>query len=274
MDALIVLVVTLLTLLTNLVYAVGVGLLISCARYSWLSSAGLRVTSTFEGGVKVYTVDGPLFFASAKAFQAAFNEKDDPDKVEVLFLQGELFDFTAISALSAVAKRYEAVGKRAIFCHLSTRSVKRVAKAAHLVAEVTIGTATSEAGPCRSQQPRQAGAWSGGGSPSTGQVSGQGLEGLAAADERLVELAAREEPAEEPGDDMSAVESSNASDLEDGETDRLAEESNASSLEATPTLKGRRRVRGGKQGKRFVRVQSFEALEISGEDAVVRGVKP
>ena len=168
MDALIVFVVTILTLLTNLVYAVGVGLLISCARFSWAISSGnqtrpnhpnqthteqshqstplswarssseLRVTHEIEGDVKTYTVDGPLFFASSKAFTSAITEKVDPDYVEILFTHGELFDYTAIAALASVAKRYEAVGKEVVFRKLSERSVKRVAKAAHLVSEINI----------------------------------------------------------------------------------------------------------------------------------------
>jgi len=138
MDALIVFVVTILTLLTNLVYAVGVGLLISCARFSWAISSELRVTHEIEGDVKTYTVDGPLFFASSKAFTSAITEKVDPDYVEILFTHGELFDYTAIAALASVAKRYEAVGKEVVFRKLSERSVKRVAKAAHLVSEINI----------------------------------------------------------------------------------------------------------------------------------------
>jgi len=144
MDALIVFVVTLLTLLTNLVYAVGVGLLISCARFSWSISSELRVTHETEIAHghprKTYTVDGPLFFASSKRFTSAITERDDPDDVEIHFAHGELFDYTAIAALAAVARRYEAVGKRVVFRRLSARSVKRVAKAAHLVSEIQIGT--------------------------------------------------------------------------------------------------------------------------------------
>ena len=140
MDALIVFVVTALTLLTNLVYAVGVGLLISCARFSWAISAELRVTHEIEGAVKTYTVDGPLFFASSKKFTASITEKADPEHVEIRFTHGELFDYTAIAALAAVAKRYEAVGKRVVFRQLSERSVKRVAKAAHLVSEINISS--------------------------------------------------------------------------------------------------------------------------------------
>ena len=84
--------------------------------------------------VKVYEVDGPLFFASAMPFikqaRAASHHvthlippaippsrdahpsriqqltvEDDPETVEVIFTQGELFDYTALDALNTLSKQ-------------------------------------------------------------------------------------------------------------------------------------------------------------------------
>ena len=57
-------------------YAVGFGVALSCARFAWQSAAHIAVRHYYRaarrgeagGQVKVYEVDGPLFFASAMPF--------------------------------------------------------------------------------------------------------------------------------------------------------------------------------------------------------------
>ena len=57
-------------------YAVGFGVALSCARFAWQSASHIAVRHYFRaarrgeagGQVKVYEVDGPLFFASAMPF--------------------------------------------------------------------------------------------------------------------------------------------------------------------------------------------------------------
>ena len=57
-------------------YAVGFGVALSCARFAWQSASHIAVRHYYraarrgEAGsrVKVYEVDGPLFFASAMPF--------------------------------------------------------------------------------------------------------------------------------------------------------------------------------------------------------------
>lgn len=137
MDVAITVIVTVLTVLTNLVYGVLTGLAVACARFAW--SAGkltIRATTDDEKELKTYEVEGPLFFASAKEFVDTFDAPTDPKNVEVLFSEGELFDYTAVDALTNVARQYSAAGKNIVFRQLTARSVSTLEKAAHLVQEV------------------------------------------------------------------------------------------------------------------------------------------
>ena len=71
-------------------YAVGFGVALSCARFAWQSAAHIAVRHYYraarrgEAGaqVKVYEVDGPLFFASAMPFiKQARDHRSHPNHV-------------------------------------------------------------------------------------------------------------------------------------------------------------------------------------------------
>ena len=49
-----------------------------------------------EDGTKVYEIWGPLFFGSITAFNEKFDVKNDPDMVEIDFVESRISDHSAI----------------------------------------------------------------------------------------------------------------------------------------------------------------------------------
>ena len=78
-DVLVMLAVSVLVVLTNIVLAVGIGLGLSCAAFAWESAKRLNIASYTDRDsatkevVKVYEVDGPLFFAASPFLSEGFN---------------------------------------------------------------------------------------------------------------------------------------------------------------------------------------------------------
>merc|ERR1712060_659114 len=83
-DALVILIVTVVTLVSDLAIAVGVGMAVSCAMFvfdsaSLISASSREVQDVATGEkVKFYDVHGVLFFGSCTQFLALFDAKDDP----------------------------------------------------------------------------------------------------------------------------------------------------------------------------------------------------
>lgn len=75
MDALVMLLVTLITIFTDLAVAVISGVIISALAFAW-QQARIRVRQRqVEGDVAVYQLDGPLFFGSTAAFANLLSRK-------------------------------------------------------------------------------------------------------------------------------------------------------------------------------------------------------
>ncbi|MDE1163011.1 MAG: SulP family inorganic anion transporter [Acidobacteriaceae bacterium] len=111
-DTLVMVVVTLVTVLTNLAVAVVTGIVISALVFAWDHAKDLDVTAEESEGRKVYHLDGSLFFASATQFARMFSPKTDPEHVVVVFENARVMDASALEAIEGVAAKYRAEGKR------------------------------------------------------------------------------------------------------------------------------------------------------------------
>merc|ERR1712203_993967 len=138
-DALVILVVTVVTLVSDLAIAVGVGMAVSCAMFVFDSASLISATSreveddaTGER-VKFYDVHGVLFFGSCTQFLALFDAKEDPDDVRLVFQAGFIADYSAIEALNKLGERYGAYGKRVRLQQLKPGSGRVVNKASGLL---------------------------------------------------------------------------------------------------------------------------------------------
>jgi SulP family sulfate permease len=133
-DAFILVLVSAVTVATDLAIAVVVGVIVSALVFAWQHAKHIKVKSyTNEMGGKVYELEGPLFFASVKNFQDLFDPKNDPDDVVVEFQNSRVYDHSAIEAIDSLAERYLNVKKRLHLRHLSPECTKLLQKAGDLV---------------------------------------------------------------------------------------------------------------------------------------------
>ncbi|MEO1551314.1 MAG: SulP family inorganic anion transporter [Pseudomonadota bacterium] len=119
-DAAVMILVTIVTVLTDLAIAVIVGVIVSALAYAWTNAVRIRAKSyRTPEGAKVYQIQGPLFFGSVEGFLDLFNPEEDPKLVIVDFIDSRVADQSALQAIEAMAAKYEAQGKSLQLRHLS-----------------------------------------------------------------------------------------------------------------------------------------------------------
>jgi len=137
-DALVIILVTFVTVLANLATAVVVGVIVAALVYAWNAASRIHVRvrpSETEKGARVYEIDGPLFFGSAASFQELFHPENDPDTVILDFMDSRIVDQSALQAIEAVAHKYDAAGKRLQLRHLSHDCHRLLSRAGQLMVE-------------------------------------------------------------------------------------------------------------------------------------------
>ncbi len=133
-DAVVIVLVTFVTVATDLATAVVVGVIVSALAYAWQNARRIHAkTYATPEGAKVYQVQGPLFFGSSEGFAELFSVETDPSSVIVDFADSRVADQSALQAIEAVAGRYEAAGKRLQLRHLSRDCHRLLSRAGHLV---------------------------------------------------------------------------------------------------------------------------------------------
>jgi SulP family sulfate permease len=136
LDAFVIVLVTVVTVMEDLAVAVVVGVIVSALAYAWQNATRITATkrsSTSEQGAQVYEVHGPLFFGSADGFTELFDVENDPQAVIIDFADSRVADQSALQAIEAVAAKYEAAGKRIQLRHLSRDCHQLLTKAGHLM---------------------------------------------------------------------------------------------------------------------------------------------
>ena len=122
-DAVVILLVTFVTVVEDLAIAVIVGVIVSALVYAWNAASRIHATarpSVTEIGALVYDIEGPLFFGSATSFMELFEPKNDPDIVILDFKKSRVVDQSALQAIEAVAEKYKNLQKRVMLRHLSS----------------------------------------------------------------------------------------------------------------------------------------------------------
>lgn len=133
-DAFVIILVTIVTVYSDLAAAVVVGVIVSALVFAWRSSKRVFVTTdTNELGQKIYNLRGPLFFGSTANFQEMFNPKDDPDDVVVDFLKSRVWDHSGLQAIETLTERYNRRGKKVHLRHLSPDCKALLHKAGSMV---------------------------------------------------------------------------------------------------------------------------------------------
>ena len=119
-DAVVLIIVSAVTVVFDLAIAVFVGVIISALSFAWQNAVRIRARKRIkEDGTKIYEIWGPLFFGSIQAFNEKFDPKNDPDKIEIDFVESRVSDHSALEAISNIVEKYEAEGKSIKLKHLS-----------------------------------------------------------------------------------------------------------------------------------------------------------
>ena len=133
-DAIVIVLVSAVTVATDLAVAVFVGVIFSALVFAWKHAKVIHaVTETDKAGAKIYSLRGPLFFGSSKSFLELFDPKGDPQEVIVEFQHARVSDHSAIEAIDNLAERYLSLGKNLHLRHLSPECRKLLRKAGDLV---------------------------------------------------------------------------------------------------------------------------------------------
>ncbi|MFC1772654.1 SulP family inorganic anion transporter [Pseudomonadota bacterium] len=133
-DAFVLVLVSAVTVATDLAIAVVVGVIVSALVFAWEHAKHINVQSYIDDhGSKVYELNGPIFFGSVKNFRDLFNPEDDPDDVIIEFQNSRVTDHSAIEAIDSLADRYIKAGKQLHLRHLSVECKQLLDKAGDLV---------------------------------------------------------------------------------------------------------------------------------------------
>jgi len=119
-DALVLVLVSAVTVFTDLAIAVAVGVIVSALVFAWQNARRIySETSVDEQEVKTYRLHGPLFFGSVRSFQDQFVPSEDPDEVVIDFRNSRVCDHSGIDAVSNLTERYLTLGKKLRLKYLS-----------------------------------------------------------------------------------------------------------------------------------------------------------
>ncbi len=133
-DALVMVLVTAVTVAEDLAIAVVVGVIVSALVYAWNNARRIHAIShTTPEGARVYRVEGPLFFGSSSGFKALFSPKSDPSVVIIDFENSRVVDVSALQAIEDVAASYQSEGKTLQLRHLSKDCHRLLSRAGQLV---------------------------------------------------------------------------------------------------------------------------------------------
>ncbi|MGB0894529.1 MAG: SulP family inorganic anion transporter [Parashewanella sp.] len=133
-DAFVIILVTTVTVFTDLAFAVFVGVIVSALVFAWEHAKHINVQTEIDSnGWKVYKLNGPLFFGSVSHFLELFDAKNDTDDVIVDFQNSRVADHSALDAIDTLAERYISAGKRLHLRHLSGDCKQLLHKAGDLV---------------------------------------------------------------------------------------------------------------------------------------------
>tara|TARA_R110002051_G_scaffold325757_1_gene430893 strand:+ start:23939 stop:25585 length:1647 start_codon:yes stop_codon:yes gene_type:complete len=119
-DAFVLIAVSAITVWQDLAIAVIAGVIMSALVFAWKNATMIRARKHIkEDGTKVYEIWGPLFFGSIQNFNSKFDVRNDPDKVEIDFIESRVNDHSGIEALHSIANKYLDAGKEIKLIHLS-----------------------------------------------------------------------------------------------------------------------------------------------------------
>lgn len=132
-DAFVLVLVSTVTVFTDLATAVIIGVIVSALVFAWEHAKHIRAHSSMQGTTKIYRLEGPLFFGSVKYFAELFDPANDPANVIIDFAGSRVADHSGLEAIDALTERYLQAGKTISLRHLSPECRQLLQKAGNLV---------------------------------------------------------------------------------------------------------------------------------------------
>lgn len=128
-DAFVLILVSSLTVIFDLAIAVVAGVIVSALVFSWENAVRIRARKRVkEDGTKVYEIWGPLFFGSIQNFNQKFDIINDPEKIEIDFIESRVSDHSGMEAIRNIIEKYKKLNKSVILKHLSKDCQKLLIK--------------------------------------------------------------------------------------------------------------------------------------------------
>lgn len=128
-DAFVIILVTVVTVFSDLAIAVGLGIVASSLVFAW--KKGNNIVIEYAENVnecKEYHVKGVLFFGSAANFNERFDPTNDPQRVIVNFGHARIFDYSGVEALNLLSEKYLKLDKQIYFKNLDKDCKKLIVK--------------------------------------------------------------------------------------------------------------------------------------------------
>ncbi|OUR87856.1 sodium-independent anion transporter [Gammaproteobacteria bacterium 42_54_T18] len=120
-DAFVIILVSGVTVASDLAIAVVVGVIVSALVFAWEHAKHVEIKKSEDPcGSTVYSLTGPLFFGSTIEFSEQFTPADDNDDVIIDFAGSRVYDHSGLEAIDALAVRYVKAGKQLHLRHLSS----------------------------------------------------------------------------------------------------------------------------------------------------------
>ncbi|WP_461205311.1 SulP family inorganic anion transporter [Clostridium sp. DL1XJH146] len=137
-DAFVIILVSIVTVFTDLAIAVAVGVIVSALVFAWKKGKKIDIDCCInEKGNKEYFIRGAVFFGSSRDFVEAFDIKNDPDIVIIDFKYARVFDHSGIEAINTLTSKYKKLNKELHLRHLSSECYQLI-KDADAIVEVNI----------------------------------------------------------------------------------------------------------------------------------------
>lgn len=141
-DAILIVLVTVLSVVTNLAIGIVVGVIVISIWYAWregetmITDQTLTDSKAFE--CKVYKPKGPLFFATVRSLHNEIQILDDPHFVVFDMAESTIIDFSGIMALDDLGAHYHEASKKLYVKNLDELSEQLVQKAGSLLCHIHI----------------------------------------------------------------------------------------------------------------------------------------
>lgn len=137
-DAFVLILVSAVTVATDLAVAVVVGVIVSALVFAWEHAKHVQVERREdENGSTFYMVSGPLFFGSIDIFLDQFDPRQDSEDVIVDFAGSRVCDHSGLEAIDTLAERFLNANKTLHLRHLS-QDCRELLKSAGDLVEVNV----------------------------------------------------------------------------------------------------------------------------------------